>query len=151
MRLEIWKNLFANIQLDYLMVRVISIVAFAVLLVSCKSNKNDKEAQIVREDNKLYIKLTGKREPRASSPGNLLRDKTVNDSLLIPLPVLQNGVIKGEDIPVRKGYYAYKGEIVINGADLNVRLFFDNYDDKRLDPLSWNGNYKLKVHAVNLK
>ena len=55
----------------------------------------------------------------------------------------KDGVIKGEDIPVQEGYYNYKGDIVIAGNNLEVSLLFDNYDDKKLEPSSWNGKYKL--------
>ena len=80
---------------------------------------------------------------KPNTPDDILEGKSYNDSLIIPISTFKDGVIKGEDIPVQEGYYNYKGDIVIAGNNLEVSLLFDNYDDKKLEPSSWNGKYKL--------
>ncbi len=125
------------------MVRIILFVIIFLFVSSCEGNKNYKVAYIIREKNLFFIKLTGKRELMSHNPQDIIKAKTYDDSLIIPIPSLKDGVVKGEDIPVKKGYYKYRGELVINNKILEVSLFYDNYDDKKLEPLSWNGRYKL--------
>lgn len=123
--------------------KFVSVAILVILFWACSGYRNDKNAWIVKNNNQLFIKLTGKRALRPAGISNLVKQKTYDDSLFIPLPALKDGIIKGENIPVRKGYYRYKGEVVIKGDNLKIDLFLDNYDDKRLDALSWNGEYKL--------
>ena len=125
------------------MVRIVLLVIIFLYVSSCEGNKNYKVAYIIREKNLFFIKLTGKRELISHDPQDIIKAKTYDDSLIIPIPSLKDGVVKGEDIPVKKGYYKYKGKLVINNKILEVSLFYDNYDDKKLEPLSWNGRYKL--------
>lgn len=79
----------------------------------------------------------------AHDPIGLFTSGSYEDSLTIQLDKIQAGVIFGKDIPSPKGYYNYAGEVTIEGDKMTVELFYDNYDDKRLDPLSWNGTYEL--------
>ena len=123
--------------------KLVSAGILLILFCSCNGYKNERNASIVKNNNQLFIKLTGKRVLKPSSVSDLVRQKTYDDSLLIPIPGLKDGVIKGENIPVQEGNYSYKGEVVIKGDNLKINLFLDNYDDKRLDSLSWNGEYKF--------
>jgi len=125
------------------MVRIVLLVIIFLYVSSCEGNKNYKVAYIIREKNLFFIKLTGKRELISHDPQDIIKAKTYDDSLIIQIPSLKDGVVKGEDIPVKKGYYKYKRELVIKNKILEVFLFYDNYDDKKLEPLSWNGRYKL--------
>lgn len=116
----------------------IAFVFFLFLQLSCGSRsdaKNYKDAYILSIKDSLFIKLKGERVP-LHNPG------TYEDSILIPIPKSE-GRIEGKDVPVREGYYKYQGYILINGNKLTVDLLLDNYDDKRLDHLSWNGEYNL--------
>ena len=67
---------------------------------------------------------------------------TYEDSTLIPIPKTE-GKIEGTDIPVQKGYYNYKGYILIDKNDLTINLLIDDTDDKKLRPDTWNGKYSL--------
>ena len=69
---------------------------------------------------------------------------TYRDTLVIEIPCNCEGVIKGEDIPVAKGYYKYKGSLIIKNKRLNVSLLIDDTDDKKLRPDTWNGSYRLE-------
>jgi hypothetical protein len=118
-------------------------ILFLLFFPSCANSKNYKDAYIVKQQNQLFIKLVGDRPLNSHNPEDIIANKTYTDSLLIPITTTKDGEIKGEDIPVKKGYYRYKGKIIIKGDQLNIALFYDNYDDKTLDPVSWNGDYKL--------
>lgn len=79
----------------------------------------------------------------AHDPGAALSNKTYEDSAVFQIPSLQDGTIKGADIPVRKGYYKYVGEIIVRDEKVHVNLSYDNTDDKKIEPISWNGEYVL--------
>ena len=125
------------------MFRILFFIIICLFVSSCERSKNYKEAYISKEKNQLFIKLTGKRVLRPNNPEDIVIGKTYNDSLIIAIPTLKDGIIKGEDIPVAKGAYKFKGNLTIKGKYLEVSLLIDNYDDKKLVPLSWNRKYKL--------
>jgi hypothetical protein len=70
--------------------------------------------------------------------------KSYTDTFFLALPYYHDGNIKGEDIPVRDGYYKYTGSVLVSGSKLTISLSAINTDDKTIDPLSWNGTYKLE-------
>lgn len=119
-------------------------MAFASLLVlqiSCGSGseteaKNYKDAYLVTINDTTFLKLKGKRV--------LLHDPgTYEDSVLIPIPKVEDGRIEGKDIPTTPGNYKRLGYILINKNKLTINLSYDNFDDKRIDPSTWNGEYNL--------
>jgi hypothetical protein len=116
---------------------------FLLFFSSCKNDKNYKDAYVIKQQDQLFIKLVGDRLVKSHNPEDLIANKTYIDSLLIPITTTKDREIRGEDIPVKKGHYRYKGKIILKDDELNVALFYDNYDDKTLDPVSWNGDYKL--------
>ena len=61
--------------------------------------------------------------------------------MLIPLNKLTDGIIRGEDIPVEKGYYKYLGNISIDKNKIQVNLLIDNTDKKQLN---------LKIGMANI-
>lgn len=73
--------------------------------------------------------------------GSIFSNNTYEDSVILQVPSLQDGVVMGREIPVEEGYYKYLGEIVIQKEKLQVNLSFDNTDEKKAEPISWNGNY----------
>jgi len=85
--------------------------------------------------------LTGIRPLKAHDPTSI--DKTVTDTFYLALPHDKDGTIKGEDIPVRDGYYKYTGSIQVSRDKLMIALSAINTDDNTIDPLSWNGTYSL--------
>lgn len=118
----------------------IALASQLILQISCGSGseteaKNNKDAYLVTINDTTFLKLKGKRV--------LLHNLgTYEDSTLIPIPKSE-GRIEGKDVSVKKGYYKYQGYILINNNKLTLNLLLDNYDDKKLDPLSWNGEYNL--------
>lgn len=116
------------------------IAILLALQFSCGSGskteaENFKDAYLIIINDTTFIKLKGKRVP-LHNPG------TYEDSILIPIPKSE-GRIEGKDVSVKEGYYKYQGYILISNNKLTVDLLLDNYDDKKLDPLSWNGEYNL--------
>lgn len=120
------------------------LVSFLLLLLySCSSGENYEKAYGFEKDGKSFIKLKGKREFAAHDLGSLVLNETYEDSLIIQVPSLQNGNICGRDIPVKQGYYKYLGNVTIQDGRVEVKLSYDNTDDKTIDPVSWNGKYSL--------
>jgi membrane-anchored glycerophosphoryl diester phosphodiesterase (GDPDase) len=103
---------------------------------------NYKTAYIESEKQGFKVTVKGKRLYMVHDPISILRRKTYEDSMqyLIPRSV---GVIKGEELPREKGYYKFVGTIAIRNDKMEINLAVDNYDDKKLDPDTWNGKYKL--------
>jgi hypothetical protein len=119
-------------------------IAFLPLLfVSCSGGENYQEAYGYKQDGKAFIKIKGKRKLMGHDPGSVLSNENYEDSVILQVPSLRDGIIKGEEIPVRKGNYKYLGEILIKGDEAQVNLSYDNTDDKKVEPTSWNGKYIL--------
>ena len=114
-----------------------------LLFVSCSHNQNYNKAYGYEEDGQVFIKLKGKRQLAAHDPGSVISNKKYEDSLLLQVPSLRNGRINGKDIPVQPGYYKYLRDVTIQEGKVRVNLSYDNTDDGRIEPLSWNGEYFL--------
>jgi hypothetical protein len=115
----------------------------SLLFFSCSGSENYQEAYGYQEDGESFIKIKGKRKWMGHDPGSVLSNDTYEDSVILQVPSLQDGTIKGEVIPVRKGRYKYLGEIAIEGKKVQINLSYDNTDDKKIEPTSWNGVYNL--------
>lgn len=78
-------------------------------------------------------------------PISLFKKGTYIDSIIFEIPRAE-GIIDGLEIPNRPGSYKIlKGNaITINNKTLMVEVFYDNYDDKKTDSSTWNGNYELE-------
>ncbi len=111
--------------------------------VGCSDARNFKEAAVQKIDGKICIKLFGKRKLMAHSPKDLVSDNIYTDSLLIYIPGLKNGEIKGVEIPVDKGNYKFQGSVFVNDNRLIVKIFIVNTNEKTLIPSDWNGSYVL--------
>jgi len=114
-----------------------------LLLTACNNAENKKEASIQTEEGKFFIKLRGERVKLVHSPKDVGKNNTYKDSILIQIPSLYDGTIKGADIQIKEGQYNYQGYITIDRNFLKVNLLIDDTDSKRLRPLSWNGEYIL--------
>ena len=124
----------------------IIILAFAVFIVIVlfrPSGENYKDAYLRKIDNETLLVLKGKRKLMAHDPISIFIGKTYGDSILFPLPYVLDGIISGNRIDVKKGYYKYKGNIEFRGTKIKVNLFYDNNDNGKLEPLDWNVDYNL--------
>jgi len=119
------------------------IAIFSLLFVSCSGSENDQEAYGYKRDGLSFIKIKGKRKLMGHDPGSVLFSETYEDSVILQVPSLNDGIIKGEEIPVRKGYYKYIGKILIQDDKVQVSLSYNNTDDKKMEPAAWNGKYIL--------
>jgi hypothetical protein len=61
---------------------------------------------------------------------------------VLDLPRL-SGLVGGDEIPARPGYYKYLGQIEFKEGRMVVDLYINNTDDGTRDALSWNGQYTL--------
>ncbi len=103
---------------------------------------NYKTAYIEKEQNHYKVIVKGKRRYMVHDPVSLFFRETYEDSAQYIIP-RSEGVIKGQELPTKKGYYKSVGDIIITDNHLKIDLSADNYDDKTLDPDTWNGDYKL--------
>jgi hypothetical protein len=103
---------------------------------------NYKTAYIEKEQQHYKVTVKGKRLYMVHDPVSLFVRKTYEDSAQYILP-RSEGVIKGQELPTKEGYYKSVGDIIIKDGKLRIELSADNYDDKKLDPDTWNGDYKL--------
>jgi len=114
-----------------------------LILCSCSGGENYEKAYGFEKDGKSFIKLKGKRQLAAHDPVSVVSNETYEDSLVIQVPSLQNGIISGKEIPPKTGHYKYLGNVTIQEDRVEVNLSYDNTDDKTIDPVSWNGKYTL--------
>jgi hypothetical protein len=116
---------------------------FSFLFISCSGSDNYEEAFGYEQNGISFIKIKGKRKLMGHDPGSVLSNETYEDSVIFQVSSLQSGTIKGEEIPVQKGRYKYLGQIIIDGKKVQVNLSYDNTDDRKIEPTSWNGEYIL--------
>ena len=112
-------------------------------IISCSGPKNYKEASVFVRNNQTYIRLKGRRVGMVHDPISILKNKLYADSLLIPIPRLENGIIDGKNIPVEEGYYKYQGYISIVKPKLIVNLQIIDTDDNKIKPETYNGEYTI--------
>ena len=113
-------------------------------LCECSNAKNYREAYGINISGQKYIKIFGDRNRMVHSPSDLF-SKPYNDSILLPVPSFQTGVVYGKDIPVGKGHYSFLGTIKIEGKDLQIDLSIDDTGDKVIRKFGWNGEYILTI------
>jgi len=106
---------------------------------------NFKTAYIEKGTDKYIITIIGKRNLMVHDPISLLKNGTYIDSNKFEIP-RSEGIIDGLEISNRLGSYKIlKGNaIVITNNTMKVNLFYDNFDQKKADPSTWNGNYELE-------
>jgi len=95
---------------------------------------NFKTAYIEKKDDKYVITILWKGNLMVHDPISLLEKKTYIDSQKFVIP-RANGIIDGLEINNDSGSYKIlKGEAIkINNNKMKVHIFYDNYDDKKID------------------
>lgn len=71
-----------------------------------------------------------------------LRRETYTDTVILMIP-RKTGTIRGEEIINPEGY-PMTGKLKISAGNVEVKLFYKNYDGHSIDPFSYNDSYKLK-------
>jgi hypothetical protein len=117
---------------------------FITIYFSISPTGNNKTATIQKVGDQYLVTVTGKRLLMVHDPISLLKRETYLDTFKVTVPRIE-GVIDGQEIPTEKGYYKMLGTIVIDGEQMKIDLYYDNFGDKVKDPLSWNGEYKVKL------
>jgi hypothetical protein len=120
-------------------------LAFTWYFLFYNSAGNLKTAYIEESGEKYTVTILGRRNYMPHDPISLLQKPTYLDSAKFIVPRAK-GPIDGLEIPSRPGSYKIApGEaMVLTDGTIRVTLFYDNYDDKTLDPSTWNGEYKLE-------
>ena len=126
------------------------IFSLCLCLTSCSTSKNNKLAFGYEENGQAYLKLKDKLSYMVHDPISLLSNKKYWDSLILPIPSLNEKRIEGKSIPIQKGYYSFVGEITFANNIATVNLIIDDTDSKIQRPCSWNGIYKFQ-NLVNNK
>jgi hypothetical protein len=104
--------------------------------------ENYENAIAYYEGSFYKIELKGVRYLMAHDPVTALMGETYEKTYIINTPRI-TGVVSGNEIPVKKGYYKYLGNIIFKENKMIIDLYYDNYDDGIKDPISWNGEYIL--------
>lgn len=120
--------------------------AVAVLIapiLGCSSKvENYSNAYYSVAGEHYVVTLKGKRNRMAHDSISALLARTYEEVETIEVPRI-DGVVEGREIPVPKGCYGYVGRIAFAGTEMKIDLYYDNYDDGKKEPLSWNGDYML--------
>jgi 3-polyprenyl-4-hydroxybenzoate decarboxylase len=103
---------------------------------------NFKIAYIEKEQQHYKVTVRGKRVYMEHDLFSQFSSNTYEDSAQYIIP-RDEGVIKGQELPTKKGYYNSVGDITIKDGHLKIDLTINNYDAKTLLPDTWNGDYKL--------
>ena len=117
-------------------------LAVTLLLAACDRSENYEQAHYVESGVRFEVTLRGKRMLMAHDPISMIQGKTSEEGLVLDLPRL-SGLVSGDEIPVRPGYYGYLGRVEFNDSRMIVDLYINNTDDGTKDALSWNGQYIL--------
>lgn len=112
-------------------------------ILGCSSNvENYRNAYYSVAGEHYVVTLRGKRNRMAHDPISALLARTYEEVERIEVPRIA-GVVEGREIPVPKGYYGYVGRIVFFGTQMKIDLYYDNHDESKIEPSSWNGDYIL--------
>jgi hypothetical protein len=113
--------------------------------LSINSAHNFKTAYIEKKSDKFIVTILWKGNLMVHDPISLFEKKTYIDSDKFEIP-RANGIIDGLEIPNRPGSYKIlKGDaFIINDNKMKVQLFYDNYDDKKIEASELNGDYDLE-------
>ena len=139
--------LVARVKMKKVTIVIIALVAISIILLVLlrPKTRNDETALVYKVDSSYLIVLMGTRYLMVHDPISALLGKTYNETYKIVVPRIE-GIVKGSEIPAEKGYYHYEGQIDFKGSRMSINLYYDNYDDKKKDALSWNGEYSLVLN-----
>jgi hypothetical protein len=121
------------------------ILVIIIFFASRPSAGNDDTATIEAIGDDYQIILKGQRLLMVHDPISALMGETYTDSVIMIIP-RADGIIDGHEIQ-RSGYKTV-GTLKIDKEEVIVDLYYENTSDKR-EPLSWNGDYKLKWKSDN--
>ena len=127
---------------------IVIVLSLLLLFLFDSPAENFKEANLKLSGGEKVLVLKGKRSLMSHDIISAVSRKTYVDSVYFKIPFSRNGILKGEKIEVEKGNYSYRGNIKIDDENVTVDLYYNNVDDKKLEPSEWNGNYNLKKNGL---
>lgn len=121
----------------------IIIGSFLVYFYVYTSPAYNHEDAVLKQKGAYYeLTLTGERVYMSHDLVSALKRATYTDTIVFLLP-RNHGVIQGKEIQ-KKGGYPLLGNVELKSGTIKVQLYYDNFDDHIKEPLSYNGNYRLK-------
>lgn len=117
-------------------------IVLCLVLSACSPASNDPVGHYRLVENGYEIRLTGQRKNMSHDLSGMISSNTSKAEVKFRVPKLQ-GIVKGHEIPVEKGYYKYVGEILFNDEKMVVNLRVVDTDAKVEKNISWNGAYTL--------
>ena len=115
-------------------------------LFSCSSPAQNKQtAYVEKYQDSFLITIVGKRHLLVHDPVSLFQtDNYYLDSALFTIAGKMGFVNFKEVQMLSAGSYPFvQGGITMTNDSLLINLSFDDYDDKIIRPLTWNGNYLI--------
>lgn len=120
-------------------------VLFGCYFLLYNPAQNFKTVHIEKNDGKYIVTILGERSLLSHDLISMFKKDTYIDSIKYEIP-RKEGIIDGLEIPNKPGSYkTIKGAgITIRDKTITVSLFYNNYDDQKIDSSAWNGEYELK-------
>ena len=103
---------------------------------------NEDRAHVAKDGSGYHVEMKGWRFPLVHDPLSLLVERTYEDTLTLDLPRI-DGVIEGNEIPVRPGTLRYVGRVVVDGGTMKVDLYYEDVDEGSRHALPWNDGSTL--------
>ena len=121
----------------------IFIVVLITVFYFVPQRLNNKTATIEKNKGQYILTVTGKRTYMPNTLFQVYIPTTYIETFKITLPKSE-GIINGQEIPTDQGGYKLLGSVSIYNKKIRIDLFYDNYSKNIKEPLTWNGDYKLK-------
>jgi hypothetical protein len=119
------------------------------LSTSACGSYNKKDAYLSTQGQSAVLEIHGMRRYMAHDPVSAVVGGRYEDSASFRLPYCQNCVVQGADVRYNDGeaHYRLTGYVKISQAQRQavVNLQAVNTDDNTLEPVSWNGVYRLRA------
>jgi hypothetical protein len=132
----------------YHIILIVVVLSLLLLFLFNSPAENFKEANMKVHNGEKVLVLKGRRTLMSHDIISAVSRKTYVDSVYFKIPFKGNGILKGEKIEVEKGNYSYEGKIKIDNENVTVDLYFNNVDDKKIEPSEWNGKYDLNKNGL---
>ena len=120
-------------------------IIISTSFTACSQKMNNIDAYLVNRNDSLFIELKGKRRYLHSE-----NTYEVKNHMYIKGNILKDGKFSAKDFFSWDGKgYEPLGDITIKKNKLILNISFDDYDDKKIVPDAWNGEYFLHRDKID--